>query len=115
MRVQIVLLTAAMAAGCSSVDVISAAPPIQGRCDVTVYQTRAQALKHGAIEELCIINGTSSGSFSHTIATAIEKHKSEACACGATNVYVGSRQETGWQPASVSMVAFRYVTPSPAR
>ncbi|OQA30070.1 MAG: hypothetical protein BWY57_03064 [Betaproteobacteria bacterium ADurb.Bin341] len=47
-------------------------------------------------------------SFVHTVATAIEKHKNKACACGATDVYIQSRIETGWDIAQVTMVAFRY-------
>jgi hypothetical protein len=93
------------------VEVISDATPISGKCHVTVYQTEAQAKKHGEIEELCIIMGTSSGSFSHTVRTAIDKHKDKACACGATDVYVQSRQHSGLDVASVTMVAFRFVGP----
>lgn len=65
----------------------------------------------GEIEELCIINGTSSGSFSHSVATAIAKHKDKACACGATNVYVESRREGTLDVASVTLVAFKVVKP----
>lgn len=104
------VLIATMMAGCSSVHVISSEQPIADhKCTVTVYQTRGQALKHGEIEELCVITGTSSGSFSHTIATAIDKHKDKACVCGATNVFIESREETWWDVAKVSMVAFKYV------
>jgi hypothetical protein len=97
--------------GCSSVQVIdgSAAAVPAGQCNVTVYQTEAQATKKGPIEELCVINGTSSGSFKHTIATAVEKHKGKACACGATNVYIQSQTQSGLDVATVTMVAFRYV------
>jgi hypothetical protein len=96
-------------AGCaSSVEVLSSAPAIGGQCDVTVYQTRALATAQGDIEELCIINGSSSGSFRHTVATAIDKHKDEACACGATNVYVEDRSDSGLSVATVTLVAFRY-------
>lgn len=78
-------------------------------CDVTVYQTYQQAIAGGPIEELCVINGTSSWSFVHTSATAIAKHKDKACACGANRVYVQSRHDTGgWDLATVTMVAFRY-------
>jgi hypothetical protein len=98
-------------AGCSSVEIISTAAPIaDANCQVRVWQTQAQALKGGAIDELCIINGTSSGSFSHTIATAIEKHKNKACACGASDVYVESRTQSGMDVATVTLVAFKYTT-----
>jgi hypothetical protein len=96
--------------GCSSVQMIGDASPAisPAPCNVTVYLTMNQALKKGPIDELCVINGTSSGSFNHSVATAIEKHKDKACACGATNVYIESRRETGIELASVTMVAFRY-------
>lgn len=102
--------------GCSSVHNIASEEPVPERaCNVTVYQTKGQALKHGDLEELCVITGTSSGSFTHTVATAIEKHKDKACSCGATDVYIESREETWWEIAKVSMVAFKFAvkkTPS---
>lgn len=103
----IIALSAAISA-CSSVDIIQQEDPISGSCNVRVFLTEAQALKGGQIEELCVINGTSSGSFSHTIRTAIEKHKQKACRCGATNVYVESRTQSGLDVATVTLIAFRY-------
>ena len=98
--------------GCSSVMTLKAAAPVPAeRCQVQVYLTRASAEENGAIEELCVIDGSSSGSFVHTAQTAIEKHKNKACACGATNVYVRSTEPMGLGPAKVSMVAFRYRQP----
>lgn len=84
----------------------------EGTCDVNVYQTRAQALKGGEIDELCIITGTSIPSFVHTYEVAVAKHKDKACACGANAVYIESRSPpAGFNgPATVSMVAFRYVS-----
>ena len=103
--------------GCSSVEPIGDSrmhSPGPATCNVRVYQTYQQAIQPGPIEELCIINGTSSGSFSHTVQTAINKHKNKACGCGATNVYIQSRSDSGWDVATVSLVAFRYIaSPSP--
>jgi hypothetical protein len=107
-----------MFSACSSVEPISGAhmrPLSQAACDVTVHQTYQQAVKLGPIEELCVISGTSSGSFSHTVQTAINKHKNKACACGATNVYVQSRCDSGFDVATVSLVAFRYIESQPSR
>lgn len=53
-----------------------------------VFSSLESAKANGEIEELCIITGTSSGSFSHTVATAIKKHKNKACEYGADNVYI---------------------------
>lgn len=103
------LITFFVLSGCSSIHDIASAPPVpEQSCSVTVYQTKGQAIKNGELEELCVITGTSSGSFSHTVATAIEKHKDKACSCGATNVYIESREETAWFLAKISMVAFNY-------
>ena len=115
MRLIIPFVLSLCVAGCSSVEIISSEPAIsESACQVKVYQTHAQALKGGDIEELCIITGTSSGSFSHTVATAVEKHKGKACACGARDVYIESRTQTGWDIASVTLVAFRYTNRKPA-
>lgn len=78
-------------------------------CHVDVYWTHDQALQNGPIEELCVITGTSSGSFSHTVKTAIEKRHDDICACGATAVYVRSQSQTWWEVATVDMVVFRYL------
>ena len=104
-------------AGCSSVEMIGDVPKhsvSSEGCSVTVYQTMNQALKKGPIEELCVISGTSSGSFSHTVSTAIEKHKSKACKCGASNVYIQSQRDGTLDVASVTMVAFRFSGQKPA-
>jgi hypothetical protein len=106
----------AFTSACSSVEPIgnNAKPPIPpSECNVQVYATEAQAKEHGTIEEMCVIEGTSSGSFVHTPATAIKKHKNKACGCGADKVYVQSRQPMGMDVASVSMVAFRFVEQAP--
>ena len=78
-------------------------------CNVRVYQTQAQALKQGPIEELCIITGDSSFSFVHTAIVAIKRHKSKACTCRGNAVSLESRSPPGGfqGPATVSMVAFR--------
>lgn len=105
--------------GCSSVTMMdgSEGPISDKACDVRVYQTQAQALKQGPIEELCIITGDSSFSFVHNANVAIEKHKSKACGCGANAVYIESRSPpAGFNgPATVSMVAFRYVNSPPQK
>lgn len=96
--------------GCSSVMVMKYAEPIpDSECKVDVYLTRASAEENGSMQELCVIDGSSSGSFAHTAQTAINKHKAKACECGATNVYVRSTEPMGLGPAKVSMVAFRYI------
>jgi hypothetical protein len=112
LRLHLSIIGLTILGGCSSVEPISdsPAPPVSpAKCNVAVHPTYQQAIKSGPIEELCIINGTSSGSFSHTVQTAINKHKSKACACGATNVYIQSRSDSGLDVATVSLVAFRYV------
>jgi hypothetical protein len=105
------LLAAILLCGCSSVQVIdgSASGSVpDDTCTVTVHQTYQQAIQGGPIEELCIINGTTSGGFSHTIPTAIKQHKNKACDCGATNVYIQSQIQSGLDVATITMIAFRY-------
>lgn len=104
-------------AGCTTVEMIdgSGATPLSANCNVRVYQTRRQAEKLGELEELCIINGTSSMSFVHSVAVAVDKHKDKACACGATNVFIESRHQTGFDLATVTMVAFRVVNAAPTK
>jgi hypothetical protein len=102
-----------LAAGCSSVEVIEpGGERMSDSCGVQVFQTRRQAEKLGEIEELCIIQGTSAFSFSHTVATAIDKHKHKACSCGASRVFIESRRESGLEVATVTMIAFRVVKPA---
>lgn len=101
---------------CSTVTMMdgSEGPLSDTTCNVRVFQTQAQALKQGAIEEVCIITGDTSFRFSHHSSEAIAKHKSKACACGANNVYVQSRMDgdIGMQ-GQVTMVAFRFANETP--
>jgi hypothetical protein len=78
-------------------------------CHVTVHHTPLSAQQNGEIEELCLIEGTTSGSSDHTIENAIETYAHQACGCGADKVYVMSRSEPDKKSAHVVMVAFRYV------
>jgi hypothetical protein len=97
---------------CSSVTPLaSAGRALPDNCPIQVYLTYQQATQPGPIEELCVIDGTSSGSWHHTVATAIEKHKQKACACGASGVYVQSRSDSGLDVATVTLVAFRRAAP----
>ena len=105
------ILAILVGSSCSSVQPIGnvqIAPIPISDCNVTVYATEAQARKHGESEEVCIIEGTSSGGFVHTPDAAIAKHKNKACQCGVENVYIQSRQPMDMDVVSVSMVAFRY-------
>lgn len=95
--------------GCASVSTLKSADPISpNKCRVTVHSSLDAAKSKGDIEELCIISGTSSGSFSHTVATAIEKHKDRACGCGGTEVYIQAQDAGTLGTASVTLVAFKY-------
>lgn len=77
-------------------------------CEVTVYQTYQSAISRGQIEELCVVRGTSSFRLPHTVAVAIEKHKPDVCSCGASYAYIQTSSATGWDLATVTLVAFRY-------
>jgi hypothetical protein len=94
---------------CASVQQLggSAAQPLSS-CNVKVFSSLEAAKSGGHIEELCMVTGTSSGSFSHTVATAIQKHKDKACECGADNVYVQAQDAGTLGTASVTLIGFRY-------
>ena len=109
MKKSISLLMLACLGGCASVQTLggNAAQPIQN-CNAKVFSSLDAAKSGGAIEEMCMITGTSSGSFSHTVATAIQKHKDKACECGAENVYVQAQDAGTLGTASVTLIAFKY-------
>ena len=77
-------------------------------CEVTIYQTQMVALENGEIEEVCYIEGSSSGGFKPTAEKAIKKNAHAACSCGTDKIYVQSRSEPDQDSAHVVMVAFRY-------
>jgi hypothetical protein len=108
-RVGFLMLCSQFIFGCASTSVIKSVPSIpSSQCAVTVYTSMDSAKSRGNIEELCIISGTSSGSFSHTVATAIEKHRDKACRCGADNVYIQAQDAGTLGTASVTLVGFRF-------
>jgi len=109
MKIAGVLLAMLFVIGCASVQPLGdhVLPPLSN-CNVKVFSSLESAKANGDIEELCIITGTSSGSFSHTVATAIQKHKDKACECGVDNVYIQAQDAGTLGTASVTLVGFRY-------
>ena len=73
-----------------------------------MFSSLESARAGGVIVEMRLITGTSSGSFSHTVATAIQKHKDKACECGAEDVYIQAQDAGTLGTASVTLVAFKY-------
>lgn len=110
MKTYLIAILSLAVSACATVTPINQVQQDQGggACRITVYQTKSQAEKVGPIDELCIITGTSAFSFSHTVQTAIDKHKHEACGCGAQAVYISDRRESGLEVATVTMVGFRF-------
>ena len=103
------LLIAIAISGCTSVVVLEKSDvQMSSSCQVKVWASKESALQQGKINELCLITGTSSMSFSHTVGTAIEKNKSKACECGASDVYIQAQDAGTLGTASVSLVAFRF-------
>ena len=95
--------------GCASVQPLgNAMTPALTNCNVKVFSSLDAARASGEVEEMCLISGTSSGSFSHTVGTAIQKHKDRACECGAENVYIQTQDAGTLGTASVTLIAFRY-------
>lgn len=108
-RIPSLLVTALFLTACASVQPLgdSAAQPLKN-CSVKVFSSLETAKTNGDIEELCMITGTSSGSFSHTVGTAIQKHKERACECGADNVYIQAQDAGTLGTASVTLIGFRF-------
>jgi len=95
--------------GCASITTLGSVQyPEVKNCTVTVYSSKQSAIEKGAIEELCIITGTSSMSFSHTVSSAIEKNKQKVCKCGATNVYIQDQDAGTLGTASVTLIGFKF-------
>ena len=94
--------------GCASVTPLNS-ENTTGGCNVKVFSSKDGALAQGEINELCVITGTSAFSFSHTVATAINKHKNKACDCGADNVYIQHQDAGTMGTASVTLVGFTFV------
>ena len=109
MRVIALIFATLFIPACASVQPLGngMAQPL-GNCNVKVFSSLESAKANGEIEELCIITGTSSGSFSHTVATAIKKHKNKACECGADNVYIQAQDAGTLGTASVTLIGFKY-------
>ncbi|ASM53903.1 hypothetical protein PNIG_a1805 [Pseudoalteromonas nigrifaciens] len=96
--------------GCSSTHIIKSETPISAdKCNVKIYSSLQSAQKHGEIEELCIVTGTSSGSFSHTVGTAINKHSNKVCDCGANKAFIQAQDAGTLGTASVTLVGFKHI------
>ena len=111
MRIAAIFLFATfLLTACASVQLLgdNKAQPLTN-CNVKVYSSLESAKANGDIEELCIITGTSAVSFSHTVATAIQKHKDKACEYGADNVYIQAQDAGTLGTASVTLIGFRYI------
>jgi len=110
MKCLVVSLCALLTIGCASVAPLGSSQlsPLRN-CSAKVFSSLESAQSKGEIEELCVITGTSSGSFSHTVATAINKHKDKACECGAEYVYIQAQDAGTSGTASVTLIGFRYI------
>jgi hypothetical protein len=113
MKILALTFAALCMTACASVQPLGSGMALSlGNCYVKVFCSLESAKAGGDIEELCMISGTSSGSFSHTVATAVQKHKDKACDCGADNVYIQAQDAGTLGTASVTLIGFRYKKPS---
>jgi hypothetical protein len=80
-------------------------------CEVTVYQTKDQAVQSGMVKEVCVVEGSSAFSFDHSIEGAIKKNIDKVCQCGVTKAYVGSahtESQMGMKGVShVNLIGFK--------
>ncbi len=114
MKIIHILLLCAIT-GCTTVTTMDGrevTDPTPSSCQVTVYQTYQSAIARGPIDELCVVRGTSAYTFVNTVESAIDKNKPDVCRCGAQHAYIQSATATGWDYASVTLVAFRFVNPA---
>ncbi len=104
------ILTVLCVTACASVQPLgNGVAQSLGNCDVKVFSSLESAKGGGKIEELCMISGTSSGGFSHTVAAAVQKHKNKACDCGADKVYIQAQDAGTLGTASVTLIGFKYI------
>ncbi len=61
-----------------------------GSCEVTVYQTKNQAIESGMTKEICVVEGSSAFSFDHSTEGAIKNNINKICQCGVKNAYIES-------------------------
>ena len=61
-----------------------------GSCEVKVYQTKSKALESGMKKEVCVVEGSSTFSFDHSIEGAVKNNINKICQCGVTNAYIES-------------------------
>ncbi|CAD7730361.1 hypothetical protein LMG31884_44710 [Xanthomonas hydrangeae] len=61
-----------------------------GSCEVTIYQTKSQAIEGGLKREVCVVEGSSAFSFNHSIEGAIKNNIKKVCQCGVSRAYVES-------------------------
>lgn len=82
-----------------------------GNCEVTVYQTKSQAIENGMTKEVCIVEGSSAFSFDHSIEGAIKNNINKICQCGVKNAYIESahtESKMGIKGASyINLVGFK--------
>ncbi|WP_156167963.1 hypothetical protein [Vogesella sp. EB] len=82
-----------------------------GSCEVTVYQTKNQAIENGMTKEICIVEGSSAFSFDHSTEGAIKNNISKLCQCGVKSAYIESahiESQMGMKEISyINLVGFK--------
>lgn len=104
----LLLSLALLGCGPSIVHLNPAEPLAENQCKVIIHSSKEEALKNGPIIERVLISGTSSGSFSHTVGTAVNKHKDWVCEYGADQAYIQAQDPGTLGTASVTLVGFSY-------
>jgi hypothetical protein len=100
--------------GCAtgSVTMIGSAATYKGgSCEVTVYQTKSEAVANGMTKEVCIVEGSSAYSFDHSTEGAIKNNISKMCQCSVSSAYIESahrESKMGMNGVSyINMIGFR--------
>lgn len=113
-RVAVLISAIACLAGCAtgSVRMLGETATFRsGDCEVTVYETKDQAIENGMSKEVCVVEESSAMSFDHSINGAIKNNIAKVCTCGVTKAYVQTahtESDMGIKGVSyVSLVGFR--------
>ena len=113
-RVLVVVAVTSCLSGCAtgSVRMLEGAVSYKsGSCEVLVYPSKDQAIENGMTKEVCVVEGSSTFGWDHSIDGAIKKNISKVCSCGVTKAYLVSahtESEMGIKGVSyVNLVGFR--------
>jgi hypothetical protein len=107
MKILTVVFVSSLMVGCGSVHRVEETGMYRsGNCSVVLYQTKDEAIRQGMKREICVVDGSSSMSFDHSVEGAIKKNIPKVCGCGARKAYIQSRSNDPFGLSYVTLVGF---------